>query len=131
MGMFMAAAPTDPQNADKLGSTIQEMLKTFAEKGPSEDELATAKKQTANQLSSQMKEPEFWLVQIGEMNYRGRTLDDLKLIPQIFETFTVEQVRDTVRKYVKDDQGICLEAIPDVQAVSSSTAPAAAVFAPQ
>jgi zinc protease len=115
LGMFFASAPTDPQNAGKLAEAIQEMLKTFAQDGPSEDELATAKKQIANQFDSQMKEPEFWIVQIGEMTYRGRPLEDLKQIPGIFQTFTADQVRDAARKYVKEAGGIRLEAIPDIQ----------------
>jgi hypothetical protein len=44
---------------------IQAMLKDFAADGPSEDELVTAKKQVANQLDSQLKEPDFWLTQIA------------------------------------------------------------------
>jgi zinc protease len=120
MGLFFASAPTDPQNAGKLAAMIQEMLKTFAHDGPSEDELATAKRQIANQLDSQMKEPEFWIVQIGEMTYRGRSLDDIKQIPTVFQTFTVDQVRDVARKYVKDDGGINLEAIPDIQGVGTT-----------
>ena len=120
-GMITAGAPTDPKNADRLGLTILDMLKTFAKDGPTEDELASAKKQTANQLASQMKEPSFWIVQIGQMKYRGRPLSDLKQLPDIYQTFTVDQVRDVMRKYVTDDQMICLEAIPNVQGYTMPT----------
>src|SRR6266436_4756655 len=47
-GMMMAAAPTAPEHADQLAATIMEMLKDFSEKGPTDEELATAKKQIAN-----------------------------------------------------------------------------------
>jgi zinc protease len=113
-GTISASAPTDPQNADKLAQTILEMLREFADKGPSEDELATAKKQIANRLESQMKEPSFWMAQIEDMAYRGRPIDDLKQLPGIYQTFTVDQVRDAMRKYVKDDRMMCYEVIPDV-----------------
>ncbi len=123
MGTMLAGAPTDPQNADKLGSEIIEILKDFADKGPTDEELADAKKQTANDMESLMKEPTFWMAQIGEMAYRGRSLEDLKELPQIFQTFTTQQIQDAFRKYCKDDSMIKLEAIP--KSPESTTMPTA------
>ncbi len=102
------------------------MLKALANDGPTEDELATAKKQIANQLDSQLKEPDFWITQICEMTYRGRTLEDVKLIRGIFQTFTVEKVRDATRKYVPDTRGIRLETIPDIKGTATPAVPTTA-----
>lgn len=112
-GMMIAAAPTKPENADKLGDTIIEMLKEFAAKGPTEEELTTAKKQVANELESQMKEPTFWLSAIGELNYRGKTLAEVKELPEIYETFTAEQLKAAVNKYFKDTSIVRVEVIPE------------------
>jgi zinc protease len=123
-GSISAGTPTDPKNADKLSGTILEMFKAFAADGPTEDELTDAKKQFANQFVAQINDPTFWNTQISQMNYRHRTLDDLRAIPAIYQTFTVQQVRDAVRKCVTEDRLIRIEAIPDISA--PSTLPAAA-----
>jgi zinc protease len=126
-GMFSASSSTDPHNADKLADTILEMLKEFADKGPSDEELATAKKQIANQLASEMKEPSFWMDQIDDMVYRKRPLDEVKQVPEIYQTFTPEQVRDAARKYVKENGQIRMVVIPDTK--GATTAPATAPVA--
>jgi zinc protease len=112
-GLMFAAAPTDPKNADKLADVIVEMFKEFAEKGPTEEELTTAKKQVANQLKDQMKEPTYWMQQIGEMAYRGKPLSDIKQMPDIYQTFTVAQVQDAVKKYCKDESIVRIEIVPE------------------
>jgi zinc protease len=112
-GIMFAAAPTDPKNADKLADVIMEMFKDFAEKGPTEEELTTAKKQTLNGLKDQMKEPSYWMQQIGELVYRGKPLSDIKQMPGIYETFTAAQVQDAVKKYLKDDSIVKIEIVPE------------------
>jgi zinc protease len=128
-GLFSASAPTDPHNAEKLAKTIIDMLNEFAEGGPTEDELATAKKQIANRLESQMKEPGFWLSQLDDMIYRGRSLTELKEIPEIYQTFTIQQVRDVVRKFAKDDRLVQIAVIPDTSEKSSPATTRTAVRA--
>jgi zinc protease len=99
------------------------MMKEFAKDGPSDEELSTAKKQIANSLVSQMKEPSFWLAQLEDIAYRGRPLADIKQLPEIYQTFTAEQVRDVARKYIKDERVIRLAVIPD-EASTTSKSPA-------
>ncbi|CAN5409087.1 insulinase family protein [soil metagenome] len=112
-GIMCAAAPTDPKNANKLADVVIEMFKDFADKGPTEEELATAKKQTLNTLKDQMKEPSYWLAQISEMAYRGKPLSQIKEMPAIYETFSVSQVQGAVKKFLKDDSIVKIEIVPE------------------
>ena len=112
-GMMLAFAPTDPKNAGKLADVVIEMFKDFAEKGPTEEELVTAKKQTQNMLKDQMKEPNYWMQQISELVYRGKPLSDIKSMPGIYQTFTVAQVQDAMKKYLKDDAIIKIQIVPE------------------
>ncbi len=111
-GMMMSAAPTDPKNAQKLVDTAVEMLKQFAESGPTEAELETAKKQIANQLSTQMKDPEWWVVQLSELTYKNRKLEDIKALPGVFQQFTTDDLKNVANKYFTDDRMIKLQAVP-------------------
>jgi zinc protease len=126
VGMISARAPTDPKNADKLADDIINIMKDFAASGPTEDELSTAKKQIANQLTTQMKDPRYWLAQFSELEYHHKSLADMKLVPGIYDTFTAAQVRDAMRKYATDNHLIRIEVLPD----QPSTAPASSTSQP-
>jgi len=120
-GMMLAGSMTDPQNGDKLADVVLSMIKDFADKGPTEDEVKTAKKQMAKSLEPQMKEPGFWLGQISEMTYRNRPLDELKQLPDVFQTFTGEQIQAAVKKYMTEDRIIRIVAVPEEKAGASKS----------
>jgi zinc protease len=132
MGVFTAASTTDPKNAEQLADRILDMMRELAANGPTEEELATAKRQTLTALSSSMREPNWWMGQIAELSYRSRSLDDIKALPGVFDTFTTADVRDVVRKYMKDDAIVRYVVIPEAAtpATKASTQPAEATTAP-
>jgi zinc protease len=124
-GLFFAAAPTDPKNVDKLAQVCIEMFREFAEKGCTEEELSTAKKQVANTLKDQVKEPSYWMQFIGDMQYRGRPLSDLKQMPDIYQTFTTSQIQDAFKKFFKDESIVKVEIAPEgTEAGAPATQPA-------
>ncbi len=116
IGLLSASAPTDPRNADRLADTILGLVKTFAASGPTDDELATAKRQMANQLAVQMRSPAYWLSQTAEMRYRGLRLADLKDVPGIYQTYSADQLRDAVRRCATPERLVRIEVLPDVDA---------------
>jgi len=122
LGMMFAAAPTDPEKAETLADRIIEMMKDFADKGPTDEELTTAKKQIANTLETSLKEPGFWADVLKDTQYRSRTLDELKDLPGVYDRFTAQQLQDVVKKYLKDDRVIRLVAIPRTTASASQPA---------
>jgi zinc protease len=122
-GIIFAAAPTDPQNAEKLADTILSMMKDFAEKGATDEELDIAKKQIVNELDKSMKEPSFWVNQIGEMKYRSRPLAELKELPGCFEKFTAMQVQDVARKYIKPESAVRVVVVPKATAAAAKDVP--------
>jgi zinc protease len=112
-GMISARTPTDPANADRLADNILGIMKDFAATGPTEDELATAKKQMADQFNTQLQDPRYWLTQFSELEYHHKSLTDFKKLPGIYETFTTTQLRDALRKYTTPDRLIRIEVLPD------------------
>jgi len=112
-GMMMAGSMTDPANGDKLADTVLAMFRDFAAEGPTDKEVATAKKQMAKSLDTSMKEPSFWLGQLSEMTYRSRPLSELKDLPAVYDTITGKQMQDTVKKYMTDDKIIRIVATPE------------------
>ncbi|HVP13255.1 MAG TPA: insulinase family protein, partial [Phycisphaerae bacterium] len=126
LGMMFAAAPTDPDKSDRLADLILEMMKDFAKNGPTEEEVAIAKKQIANDLDTSLKEPSYWAQSLEELEYRGKTLAELKELPDVYQTFTDKQLQETVQKYLKDDKVIRLVVNPELkEGAAPATRPAA------
>lgn len=115
LGMIFGAAPTDPQNGDKLAETVLEMMRDFATKGPSEDEVETAKKQVMTDLDTRMKEPDFWFAQMREMTYRHHPLEELKELPDAYKVFDADKLKAVAAKYMTDDRAIRLVVIPSAR----------------
>jgi len=125
LGLFTAVGVTDPEKSEKLAGMILDMMKDFADNGPTDDEVTTAKKQLANMLDTSLKEPGFWAGSLQELEYRGKPLAELKELPDVYQTFTAKQLQDVVKKYLKDDQTIRLVVNPDVKEDAAEKKPAA------
>ena len=102
-GLFAAIAPTEPGKASVLAAAVEEMYAEFAKDGPMPDELAVAKKQTANFLDETLKTPNFWLSRLSTLDYRGLGLDDLLDAPAQYQRFTAQEVKDAFGRYNRPD----------------------------
>lgn len=103
MGMFIAESSTDPAKASALSATLTEMFTDFARSGPTDEEIVVAKKQIANELEEQFKDPRSWNGRLAGLDYRGLNLDDTMAAPEAYQKITREQVRDAFARYFKDD----------------------------
>jgi mono/diheme cytochrome c family protein len=77
-----------------------------------EEELAVAKKQIANTLDEQMREPSFWLSRVGQMTFDGTNLDDVVEAPAAYQAFTAEQVRATFARYYSPQSSMAVVVLP-------------------
>lgn len=105
-GTFIGTAPTEPAKVDRLVEAFTEVYDEFAAGGPTEEEMETARKQIANQLDEQMKDPNFWLGRIGTMEYRDTRLDDLMDAAEKYQQFTAAQIKETFNAYYKPENVI-------------------------
>lgn len=122
-GIVSAAAPTDPSKAQPLVAKLAEMYDAFAKEGPTEEELAVAKKQFANTLDEQMKEPGYWLGRISNMTYRGVNLDEILADPQAYQSMTPEQVKQAFAKYWAKENSVVVIVKPSTGANQTSALP--------
>jgi zinc protease len=113
-GLFVAGAPTDPAKAQRLGEVLLEMYAQFAEDGPTQEELDVAKKQFANTLDEEMKQPQWWLERTQSATYRGVSLDDVVSLPQAMQAMTTEQVRDVFAKYWATENSVKMTLVPEI-----------------
>ncbi|MGE3165943.1 MAG: M16 family metallopeptidase [Planctomycetota bacterium] len=102
--LIIAGAVTDPDRTDELAKTLREMFASFVADGPTEEEVAAARKQLRNEFETGSKEPDFWLGILSDMRYRGRNLDEIKQLPGYYDSITAEQLKATAAKYFVDEQ---------------------------
>lgn len=98
-GVFSAAAPTEPAKAARLVEKLAEMYAEFAKNGPTDDEIAVARRQMANAYDEQLKEPAYWLARLQHLAFHGAGLDDLAGEPAAFQALTAKQVKEAFAKY--------------------------------
>jgi zinc protease len=102
-GLFIAAIPTEPAKVDRLVQVVDEMFAAFAKDGPTEEEMTTVRKQVANAIDEQMKEPGFWTGRLSQLSYRDTKLNDIMNSAEENQKYTAEQIKDTFNKYYKPE----------------------------
>jgi zinc protease len=111
-GTMSAAAPTDPPNADRLLEKIHSMYAAMAKDGVTDDELSVAKRQIANTLDEQMREPSFWLSRLAQLTFEETNLDEVMQAPAAYQAITAEQVRDTFARYYSPATSLAVKVLP-------------------
>jgi zinc protease len=109
---FSAGAPCDPAGAQMVAQEIHKLFAEFARNGPTEEELTNAKKQVANNLDTQMKEPSYWWRILQHHDLHGRDLAEERAERESYEGYTAAQVRDVFRKYYQPARQFSVTAVP-------------------
>jgi zinc protease len=111
-GRFYAGAPCDPKNARKVVDEVHKLFKAFAENGPTDEELANAKKQVANVLDTSMREPSYWWSVLRNLDLRHRDLNAEKTIKEDYQKYTREEIRNAFQKYYVPSRIFWVTAVP-------------------
>jgi zinc protease len=111
-GFFSAYSLADPQKAPETLRLSRELMEKFAHTGPTEEEMATVRKQLTNELEVQLKEPGYWSGVLGDLDYHGTKLSDVKEVLTKMTSYTADEVRSALKKYVKDERRIEVVATP-------------------
>jgi len=124
-GIFQAGAPTQVEKVPELVRTFAGIYDEFAKDGPTDDEIAVAKKQVYNTFDEQVKDPGYWTAQLGTLTYRDRRLDDIIGLRAAYEPLTAEQVRLAFGKHDTTESRMVFTVIPEAPAPAPAPAPAA------
>jgi zinc protease len=118
-GLFVTQSSCDPANAPKVIEEAHKIYQEFADKGPSEEELANAKKQVANNLDEAMREPNYWFSVLRDLDYHGKKLEDEKGKKDFFQKLTAEEVVNVFKKYHLPAREFSVTAAPSAKVESS------------
>jgi zinc protease len=115
-GLVSAASPTEPAKVATLVEKIAAMYAALAKDGVTDEELDVAKKQMANTLDEQMREPSFWLARLSQMDFRAANLDDVVTAPAAYQAFTKEQIQTIWAKYYSPAHSVVVTVQPETDA---------------
>ncbi len=112
-GTISAAAPTSPDKSARLLEKLDSMYAALAKDGITDDELTVAKKQIANTLETQIREPGFWMSRLGQMTFEGTNLDDVMADSAAYEAITKDQVRAAFARYYSSQASMAIVITPE------------------
>lgn len=115
LGLFGAQAPTEPTKVDALVARLESMYKEFAASGPTQEELAVARKQIANTLDEQFKDPGYWTQRLTGLTYRNTRLDEVVDAPRAYQAITAEEIKAAFNKYYKPESVVVATLRPRTQ----------------
>jgi zinc protease len=111
-GMFVAQAPTDPQRADALAREVEAMYAHFAREGPTEDEVAIARRQLVAFVDQQLQQPDFWASRLATTTYRGQSPAEPIEARQDYEQAGTPAVHDAFRRYWRPESVFSIQVTP-------------------
>jgi zinc protease len=123
-GVFAAGAPTDPHKVNDLVAKLASMYEKFSQEGPSDEEMEVARKQFDNTYQEDLKNPIFWSGRLGQLAFRGITLDELAEEPAAYQKITGQQIKDTFAKYYSKENSIVVIVKPSGNHPTTKTASA-------
>jgi zinc protease len=94
LGIVALVSPTAPDKVQALREATDQMFRDFAADGPTQEEMDTVRKQIANALDEQMRNPQYWADLLRTLDYRGKTIADALAAPAAYQAITARQVRD-------------------------------------
>ena len=111
-GLFIAGAPTEPAKVQDLARELDGMFVEFAKDGPTDEEMEVARKQMANSLDEEMREPGFWVRQLSDMTYRGTNLADTVGDPEAYQSMGASDVKGAFGSLYSEDTRIIVSVKP-------------------
>jgi len=115
-GMFCAYFTADPDKAAEAMKVTRDVMEKFAADGPSDEEMETVRKQFKNSLETTLKEPSYWVGVLADLNYRGTKLSDVKEVQEKMLTYTKDDVKSVLKKYVTEEHRLQVIALPKKKA---------------
>ncbi|MGE3109304.1 MAG: M16 family metallopeptidase [Phycisphaerales bacterium] len=122
-GLFRAMAAVEPDKVDLLAKRIDDTFKSFAEVGPTPEELEGVRSQAIKSIDEVQKDPGYWTGELSLVRQRGKNLDDTAAEKAGYESITAADVKRVFAKYYGNGAASMVKVV--LRRKPSPTAPAA------
>lgn len=123
LGTFMVSAPTDPAKAGALAAALDAAFAAFAQDGPTDDEVAVARVQVANQFDERLRQVFFWADLLSTLDYRGRDLARVIGAAEAYRKMGTAEVKAAFAKYCRPESRFRFVVLPDPAAAAPPIPP--------
>lgn len=102
-GLFQVVAPASPDKVDTVVRIINETFTSFAEVGPTTEELEGTRAEALKAYDEAQADPNYWTGELSLLTYRGKSLDDLAGERAAYVAITASEIKEAFAKYYKDE----------------------------
>lgn len=111
-GQFGAGAPCDPANVQKVIEEVRKIYADFVANGATPEEIENARKQVANNLDTDMREPGYWLDVLETLDLHSRDLQEEKNEKEAYAKISGEQIVGAFKKYYDPTRQFAVTVVP-------------------
>ena len=115
-GLLGISFTADPDKASGAADLSLDVARQLAAKGPTDQELSTAREQFANSITTSQKEPTYWAGVMADMDYHGTLLADVKDALKQYTSYTRPDMMEVMARYMTPQRCIQVIALPDSDA---------------
>ncbi|MDA0838472.1 MAG: insulinase family protein [Planctomycetota bacterium] len=102
----------DPEKATAAAAIARSVIEQFAMEGPTEEEMATVRKQFKNIVEESQKNPSYWAGVLSDLEYHETRIEDVKEALQKYISYTREDVMASMKKYIVAQERFEVIALP-------------------
>jgi predicted Zn-dependent peptidase len=124
MGFLATQFTADPEKAAEAAKIAREVIETFAAEGPTDEEMATVRKQFGNIIEDSQKEPSYWVSVMSDMDLHGTVLQDVANAREAYTSYTRAQIMDSLQANVKPNRFFQVIALPQASDDTEDAQPA-------
>lgn len=102
----------DPEKVTEAVEIAKRTVEEFAAGGPTDEEVETVRTQLRNSLETMLKEPQFWVYILADLEYHGTRLQDIVGLVDKLVAYTKADIAEQVRKVVVPEHFALVIATP-------------------
>ncbi|MDE0208060.1 MAG: insulinase family protein [Candidatus Tectomicrobia bacterium] len=102
----------DPEKVTEAVEIAKRTVEEFAAGGPTDEEVETVRTQLRNSLETMLKEPQFWVYILADLEYHGTRLQDIVGLVDKLVGYSKADIAEQVRKVVVPERFALVIATP-------------------
>ena len=102
----------DPEKVTEAVEIAKRTVEEFAAGGPTDEEVETVRSQLRNSLETMLKEPQFWVYILADLEYHGTRLQDIVGLVDKLVAYSKADIAEQVKKVVVPEHFALVIATP-------------------
>jgi zinc protease len=97
-----------PDKAEEGAKLAKEVIQGLLTEPPTEEEMKAVAAQLENIITTQMRQPGFWVRVLSSLRTRGREIEDIRNLVADYTSVTKEEILETLGRYLTEERRFCV-----------------------